>query len=269
MARAKAAAQQSCVSLPKSGGGSWTCTFDDEFDGSALDTSTWMPITTAGNGLANGPACWVDSPSNISVSGGTLNLTARKDEQPFTCPSKKGAFTTQYSSGQVATYGKFAQTYGRFSVRASFPAATVAGLQSSLWMWPQNNMTTGLTGEIDIAEVYSIYADRAIPYLHYAYDPTTVDAASGTNVVTNNYCLIQNVNAFHEYTLEWTPTTMTIRYDGATCLVDHYRTVGASPFDQPYFVALTSALGIGGNAYDPDTTPLPATTRIDWVRAWR
>jgi beta-glucanase (GH16 family) len=135
-------------------------------------------------------------------------------------------------------------------------------------MWPQDNIATGLTGEIDIAEEYSIGADRAVPYLHYAYDPATVDPSTGTNVVTNNYCMIDDVHAFHEYTLEWTPTSMKILFDGQTCLVDNYSTLGASPFDQQYFIALTAALGVGNNAYDPATTPLPATTRIDWVRAW-
>ena len=267
-ARAQAAADPACAPLPKDDGGTWTCTFDDEFNGTALDGSKWIPITTASNGRANGPACWVDSPNNISESDGTLNLTVRKEEEPFTCHSPRGDFTAQYSAGQVATYSKFAQTYGRFSVRASFPSSTVAGLQSSLWLWPQNNIAAGTTGEIDIAEEYSIGADRAVPYLHYAYDPATVDPATGTNVVTNNYCMVNDVHAFHEYTLEWTPTTIKILFDDQTCLVDHFQALGKSPFDQPFFVALTQALGVGANSLIPDRTPLPATTRIDWVRVW-
>jgi beta-glucanase (GH16 family) len=268
-ARANAAANPACADLPKSDGGTWTCTFDEEFNGTSLDKSRWLPITTAANGRADGPACWVDSPNNISVSGGTLNLTVRKEAQPFTCKSPKGDFTAQYTTGQVATYSKFAQTYGRFAVRASFPASTIAGLQSSLWLWPQNNIASGLTGEIDIAEEYSIGADRAVPYLHYAYDPTTVNAATGTNVVTNNYCMVKDVHAFHEYVLEWTPTTMKILFDNKTCMVDHFQTLGASPFNQPFFVTLTQALGVGANSYVPGSTPLPATTRVDWVRAWK
>jgi hypothetical protein len=42
-----------------------------------------------------------------------------------------------------------------------------------------------------------------------------------------------------------------------------------APFDQPFFLALTQALGIGGNAFNPATTPLPATTQIDYVRIWQ
>jgi hypothetical protein len=32
---------------------------------------------------------------------------------------------------------------------------------------------------------------------------------------------------------------------------------------------LTQALGIGLNGFTPGTTPLPATTRVDYVRVWK
>jgi beta-glucanase (GH16 family) len=256
-------------SIPKATGGNWTCTFDDEFNATRLDLKKWLPITTAGNGIASRPACFVNSTNNISESGGVLDLTARMEAAPFTCHSPKGDFTSQYTTGQVATYGKFSQTYGRFAVSAKFPATTIAGLQSALWLWPQNNAFTGLTGEIDIAEEYSSLADRAVPFVHYPYDPLSVSLDTNTNVVTNNYCLISDVNAFHAYAVEWTSTTIKVIYDGQTCLTDNLSVQGASPFNQPYFVALTQALGMGKNAFDPATTPLPATTQVDWVRVWK
>lgn len=167
----------------------------------------------------------------------------------------------------VSTYGMFSQAYGRFEIRAKFPAAKVAGLQSALWLYPQN-LTYGPwpgSGEIDIAETYSKYPDRAIPYIHYnepIYDPT----------VTNNYCMISNLGSFHKYVAEWTPTAITIKYDGAICMVHKINPVaplsGSAPFDQPFFVALTQALGVGDNAFDPATTPLPATTQVDYVHVW-
>jgi hypothetical protein len=44
--------------------------------------------------------------------------------------------------------------------------------------------------------------------------------------------------------------------------------VKPQPFDQPFFINLTQALGIGANLFDPATTPLPATTQVDYVRVW-
>jgi hypothetical protein len=36
-----------------------------------------------------------------------------------------------------------------------------------------------------------------------------------------------------------------------------------------FSTALTQALGVNTNADNPSTAPLPATTRVDWVRAWQ
>jgi beta-glucanase (GH16 family) len=256
------------TTIPKSTGGIWKCSFSDEFGGSVLDASKWIAQETATSGYTNGPtSCFVSSSRNIAVANGTLNLTARKEAAPFTCADPFGAFTTQYTSGMVSTSGRFSQAYGRFEVRASMPAATVAGLQESLWLWPVDATRYGSwpgSGEIDIAEVFSSHPDRAIPYVHY-------DTAGDLNV-TNNYCMIANLAGFHTYAVEWTTTTIKIMYDGATCLVDNWNPAfpltKPQPFDQPFIIALTQALGLGGNAFDPATTPLPATTKVDYVRAW-
>jgi beta-glucanase (GH16 family) len=252
--------------LVKPSGGVWRCSFDDEFNGSALDTTKWVPQQTALSGFHSGPECFVNSPSNISESGGTLNLTVRATAAPFSCG---GLYTTQYTSGSVSSYGLFAQAYGRFEVRAKLPAATVRGLQESFWLWPQNATRYGTTwpdsGEIDIAEAYSGYPGYAIPYVHYV-------AAAPDPHVTSYSCRITDPTAFHTYTAVWTTSTIAISYDGATCLVDSWNPYGLTkpaPFDQPFMLALTQGLGIGTNAFDPSITPLPATTQIDYVRVWK
>jgi beta-glucanase (GH16 family) len=266
---------------PGASGSGWRCTFDDEFDGTTLNPKNWSPMTTTQYGFRNEPGCYVDSPSAIAVSGGTLKLTTRPAATPFTCADPlHGNYTATYTSGSVTSSGKFAQRYGSFSVRAKFSAATVAGLQSSLWMWPSNADKYGpwpLSGELDIAEEYSVNADRAIPYLHYGYAPSSTVGTllsnlglTGTNIPTNDYCMITDVNAFHTYTMTWAPGTITIQFDGNTCLVDRYVASGLptpAPFDQPFFVNLTQGFGVGANA-PTAKTPLPATTEIDYVRAW-
>jgi beta-glucanase (GH16 family) len=260
------------VVMDKADGTPWTCTFDDEFDGTTVNTNNWNVVTTATSSYHSGSECYENSPNNVSVSGGTLNLTLMK-VKPFFCKEMTGGYSTDYTAGTVESDMHFSQTYGYFEVKAKFPAATVKGLQSSLWLWPVNDDYYGskwpASGEIDIAEWYSLYPTLAIPYIHY-------NPAGGSKAdpnVTNDYCSVANTNAYNTYAAVWTPTTITILMDGQTCLVDDWNPaspeVKPDPFNMPFFVNLTSAMGITTNAPASNiSTDLPATTNIDWVRVW-
>jgi beta-glucanase (GH16 family) len=262
---------------PKPSGGQWNCTFDDEFDAttgdpSSLNTSWWIPQETATSGYTTGPttspACYVNSPNNISVSGGALNLTVRREAAPFSC----GGLQTQYTAGMVTTYQRFSQTYGRFEVRALLPPTTAAGLQETFWLWPKNPSYYGNawpdSGEVDFSEFYSDYSSLDVPYIHY----NSAFSLSLTNTnTTYAFCPI-SLTQYNDYAVVWSPGSFTITVNGTTCLTDYYFPAGGlispQPFDQPFIIALTQALGIGQNAFNPYTTPLPATTSIDYVRVW-
>jgi beta-glucanase (GH16 family) len=262
---------------PKPGGGSWTCTFDDEFDPSTGDPNTlsswWVPQVSATSGYTTGPVgdqvCYVNSPDNIAVSGGALHLTVRQESAPFSC----GGMTTQYTGGMVSTWHTFSQTYGRFEARALLPSATVAGLHEALWLYPQN-LTYGAwpaSGEIDFSEFYSSNPSSDIPFIHYNYDPSTVNWSTSTNE-TSTSCPI-SYGKYNNYAVTWLPGKITITVNGKTCLVDNYipddGLVSPQPFDQPFFILLTQALGVAPDAFNPSTTPLPATLSVDYVRAWQ
>lgn len=265
---------------PKPDGSHWTCSFDDEFnsttgDATALNTSWWTPQDTASSGYTTGPTgyqvCYVNSPSNVWISGGALHLTVRKKAAPFACDS---SLTTQYTGGMVTTANSFRQTYGRFEVRALLPRTTVAGLQETLWLYPAQEIygPWPASGEVDFAEFYSEYPTLDIPYIHYYFDSTTVNPATNTNVVTN-YCPIAH-SQYNNYAVTWSPGSFTITVNGKTCLTDNYVPNGGltepQPFDQPFFVILTQALGgPGTNAFNPATTPLPASLSVDYVRVWK
>lgn len=254
----------------KADGSKWTCTFADEFTGNGLDSNKWTVQQTATSGFTTGPVgsnvCYVNSRNNVNVSSGYLNLTVRKESAPFNC----GSASTQYSGGTVSGYGKFSQTYGRFEVRAKVPAYALAGLQETFWLWPVNPTKYGAqpaSGEIDFAEFFSVLPNLAVPTVHY------VPASPDPNA-TSYKCTINDPSQFHTYALVWTPTTLTMIYDGTTCLVDAWQAAapltGSQPFDSPFFLVLTQALGIGPtNTFVPGTTPLPATTTVDYVHIWK
>ena len=259
--------------IKKSTGGYWTCSFDEEFNGTTYDTKKWVAITTAASGFSSRKQdCLTGSSKSVFVAGGYLNLKVQKEAAPFICRSQNISYTTQYTSADLSTYTKFSQTYGRFEIRAKVPNVKTKGLQESFWLWPDKPIDQDpgyypwpSTGEIDIAEVYHRYPDRAIPILHYYL------SALGQQY-TNNYCMI-DISQFHNYLLEWTPQVISIYIDGKLCMADnwnpHAPQVKAQPFNKPYFINLTAGLGISGNAFDPSTTPLPAITQVDYVRVWK
>jgi beta-glucanase (GH16 family) len=257
------------ATITKADGSAWRCTFNDEFAGTSLDRSTWFVQTSAVSGFGSHDDCYVDDPDNIAVRNGVLELSVLKEASPFVCnvPKRGDAYTTQYTSASINTYQRWAQAFGRFEIRAKFPASPVKGLHGAFWLWPDNPNKYGpwpMSGEIDIAEVFSQYNDRAIPYFHYL----------STGTVTNNYCTLDRVDDWHTYTLEWTTTALTVSYDGKVCLSHKIApaAVGTAPqpFDSPFIMALMEGMGVGGNSVSAaNLPPTPATMTVDYVRVWQ
>jgi beta-glucanase (GH16 family) len=246
----------------KSDGTPWTCTWGDDFAGSKLDTTKWFIQTSANSGYRAGGACYTDSTQNVTVSGGYLKLIARKVAKPFVCASSTGSFSTNYSAATISTYNRFSQTYGRFEIKAKFPASVLAGLQSSIWMYPVNvgSLPWPYSGEIDIAEWYSQYSGLVIPYLHYGTSYLDPNATKTT-------CKVALAGFIsHTYTLEWSPTSMKFIYDGKLCM-ENTAIAGQDPFNKAYMLVLGQLIGSDSNA-PTASTGLPATTQVDYVHVW-
>jgi beta-glucanase (GH16 family) len=256
--------------VEKADGTDWECAFSDDFEGDALDTTHWTVLSSLASGYRNGPECYLGDESplgadDVAVGDGVLRLTARALDHEVVCPSLGGDFPSRWTGAFVTTYGKYTTTYGRVEVRAAFPDVAVPGVHAALWLWPQDlAYGSEITGEMDLAEYFSQYPDRAVPFLHY-------QPAVAERTHTNNDCLVEDPGAMHTYVLEWEPGRATISYDGEVC-VDHDIAPapplsGSQPFDQPFTLNLTQALGVGTNAFT-EATPLPATTTVDYVRVW-
>jgi beta-glucanase (GH16 family) len=258
--------------------GSWSCTFDDEFNGTSLDTSKWQPQLTANSGYTTGPigneVCYVDSPDTIYENDGYLSLTVlRTNNQP--CKEPDGlSIGTHWQGGMVSSYQLFSQQYGYFQVRAELPAVSVRGLQETLWLYPENQSLYGPwpdSGEIDYGEFYSSQSTVDFPVDHFP------GSQNDPNASTTAGCGITGATPagqFNTYALSWTPTTITAYFNGVPCITDAYGSYVTSPdkapepFNQPFFLAFTQALGMGTDAPGPDT-PARATTELDWVRVWQ
>lgn len=243
----------------KADGTAWHCSWVDNFDGTSLSPNRWTVLTSRTANFGTRDDCFVNSPNNIAVANGILRLTTRRTAA-FQCATGNGSYTATGTSATISTIGHFAQTYGRYQIRAKWSYTTRPGLQASFWMWPKgsNGALWPITGELDVAEWFSQYPDRAIPYLH------TASAILNPSGATNNYCILTNPAAWHTYTLEWTKQRILIKYDGKTCL----DAGGGSPYDKPFNVSLTQAFGVKRNA-PTSATPFPATMQVDYVKVWK
>ncbi|MDX6374341.1 MAG: hypothetical protein QOD98_3329 [Nocardioidaceae bacterium] len=254
-----------CGTQPRKANGTyWSCTFVDDFNGTALNRTKWVPQTIFSTGDAlSGYACYDDDPSVVSVSGGTLNLSVRKNATALPCAN--GLPATPYRAGMVSTYHLFSQQYGRFEARFKTTATTAPGLQESWWLWPDDRdplaqLLWPLNGEIDIAETYSVYPDLGIPFLHYGQNDNG-GPIPGTN--TSWSCAAAR-GVYNTYTLEWTASRLEVFINGHSCLVN---TSGDSAFRKHYILNLTQALGTGTDAVTA-ATKVPAVMNVDYVKVW-
>jgi beta-glucanase (GH16 family) len=253
---------------PTDDGGTYICTFSDDFDEAALDRSKWLVAQTAFSGMRSpNNDCFVDDPDNVSVAGGLLRLTARVEERAFLClDGPLSSLIASTTAGAITTRGRFSQAYGRFEFRARMPATNVQGAHSALWLYPNSNLYGAWpnSGEIDVAEWYSAIPDHVYPSVHYAGEDH--DLSSGHN------CRVPTANTeFHRYAVEWTPTVMRFYYDGQLCFrhnpTPNAPLIGSQPFDKPFNVVLNQVYGGLWNA-PTDRTPDAVTMEVDWVRVW-
>jgi beta-glucanase (GH16 family) len=212
-----AAAAPAALTVPAG----WKLAFDPSFSGS-LDTGTWATCyswAAAGAGCTNNPTIekeWYLA-SQVSESGGTLNLTAKQETTPGTS-SSGAAETYACRSGMVTSKPGFNFTYGLISITAKLPYGP--GLWPALWLattsgqWPP---------ELDIMEHWYTEQDYKI------YDHTVGTSYLGGPVSTP----VDLSAGFHTFSLLWTKDRVTWYLDG----VEKFTTTDDVPQQAMYFIA--------------------------------
>ncbi|MFJ5260331.1 discoidin domain-containing protein [Streptomyces sp. NPDC088387] len=259
--------------------GNYTTTFFDDFLGTALDRNRWRVVRTGTEmGSVNGEAqAYVDSPQNIAVSGGLLQLRPRYCND---C-TQAGGGTYDFTSGRIDTNTKFDFTYGRVSARMRLPVGD--GFWPAFWLLGSDvddpSVSWPASGETDIMENIG-YADWTSTALHGP--GYSADGNIGARTV---YPGGGRADAWHTYSVEWTPTGMRFYLDG-TLVQETTRnklesTRGQWVFGHNQYVILNLALGGAYPAgWNQVTTPywgLPQSSvdriaaggvqaEVDWVR---
>lgn len=240
-----------CTPAPR-----WELVWEENFDGSEIDTTVWSRIP---RGTADWQNTLTDDPRCYALRDGRLVLRGIVNPDP-------AVDTAAYLTGGVWTKGKHAFEGGRVEIRARFGSAR--GAWPAIWMIPFDEAAypypTG--GEIDIMEHLNFDS------LVYQTVHSNYTLHLGGEEFPPRYVMEPiDPGAFHVYGVEFTADTLFFAVDGRrTHAYPRIETEkeGQFPFNIPYQLLLDMQLG-GGWVGRVDPADLPVEMEIDWVRHFR
>lgn len=241
----------------------WQIVFRDEFNGrrgSRPDTAYW---SCSLRGVSTWDR-WISSSDKVAfVRNGKLVCRAMRNR---TEPSDTALMLT----GAVDTRGKFSFQYGKIEVRAktnlhegNFPA---------IWLMPEEPAPRHPHGgEIDIFESFGTHRD-AYHTIHTNWTYLLKHTKPSNQFVRTYF----DVDQWHVYGLEWTPTSLIFYIDDEETgryLKSTDKEALANnqwPFDRPFYIILNQSLRQFGTTFggDPDVNYV-YETQFDWVRVYK
>lgn len=257
-----------------------TLIWQDEFNGTQLDTSKWN--YEQGYYLSDDPNSWgwgnaelqhyTDSEQNVYVQDGKLNITALNDPKSFPQDPNRYAL---YSSGKINTKDHFSFQYGRVDFRAKLPTGN--GIWPAFWMLPDEDVygPWAASGEIDIMEAKGRLPSTTSGAIHFGGQWPVNQYIAGEYHFPEGQTF---ANDFHVYTLIWEEDNFKWYVNGKFFFKvarDQWYSVAApnnpnAPFDQPFYIIMNLAIGghfDGGRS--PDPGDIPATMQVDYVRVYK
>jgi beta-glucanase (GH16 family) len=241
--------------------GDWVKTFDDEFDGAAIDLTKW---NVQGPNYYDKKSHW--SKDNVIVGGGVAKLhyekkTGRHNDNPIEKIS-------DYASGYLDTLGKWTQRYGYFEARMKLPRSP--GLWPAMWLMPDRGANAGPqwmrqdTGnggmEFDVME----HLTRWGPYRYNIAMHWDGYGKNHKQTGTEKIYLQPDKDGWIVSGILWTPGVMVIYGNGHEVARWEDPRISSVPSD------LMFTLPMGGWDNDAlDDSRLPADFEIDYVRAWQ
>lgn len=197
----------------------YTLDFDEEFNGTTLDTTKWMP-----NYLPHwaAPEDFAKTEGRYTISNGTLKQRVEQDQQPWN-PALDGTVVTSaiqtynasnwmrfngaQTKNNLPTFNGYSTKYGYFEVRAKKSSAGGGGHQA---VWLVGTNPTGPQSEIDFIETF-FSTPNSWRIMAYGWgDPDFFGAWQGETVPITG----SPTTEFHNYAMDWTPTQLKFYYDG-------------------------------------------------------
>jgi beta-glucanase (GH16 family) len=239
----------------------WTLSANYQFLGTSLAQDVWTPnwfgptssAITPGISIPYDQNCF--SPSNVSVAGGALMLTAVKQQ----CQTWNG-LTFNYASGNIRSTSRNAYTFGYFEAKIWFPVTNCErALKASagrycianhpaFWLDSAGtNIPTNNTSEVDIAEGLR---GRLCELVHFTSPSSPTSSLE--------HCSISGLSQWHTYGFAWDSTQAKFFLDGKL----------------QYVVPLPLGFNIPMSVFIDYSVPshwaptVPSTMKVGYVRVW-
>ena len=215
----------STAGLPTAVARDYKMTFHDEFDGTKLDTTKWGYQYGCFDPAQRSQAQYTDSPDNVSVRDGYLNLTARYSptktkwdgtQIPRTCKHGSVTYDAPFTSGMITTKTKdgkvlYAAPGTGFYAEARIKLPSARPSWSAFWgtgtkgAYPAN-------GEIDVFESKGYDPTHLMSNVHTPRigEPTKTTQHQG--MMTGDTASSQS--EFHTYGVRKTADAIEFYFDG-------------------------------------------------------
>ncbi|MBF7074232.1 glycoside hydrolase family 16 protein [Glaciecola sp. MH2013] len=253
-------------------GSDWRLVWNDEFDGTTINTSNWNYEVNCDGGGNQEFQCYTDSEENAFVSDGTLKIVSKLTEGA-------SGEDDDFTSARLTTQNKADFKYGRIVMRAKLPMGQ--GSWPAFWMMPTDSVYGGWpkSGEIDIMEAVNLGAMRSdgtpetnvYGTIHYGGGPASDFSGASYTPETSP------ASDFNTYAIEWQEgeirwyfndtlfatqrqSELNVSSTGEVVGLNHRgwyaelyniatgeleNNYSPAPFDQDFFLILNSA--VGGN----------------------
>jgi beta-glucanase (GH16 family) len=198
--------------------GTWTQTFDEEFNGSSVNTSMWTKGWQTSSEISGPVSSRCLSSAFVSESEGYLHLEVRK--QSSTCGGKEqpetGALVESNPNDGVSGHPGFAYSYGYVEWRVYLPGVEEAGCPAggcianwpALWSFPDDNSETPEIDTMEGLEEWVEEGGKSIAHKGRACFHFHPWPEVGTGACSPGYA------GWHTFASDWEPNNVTYYYDG-------------------------------------------------------
>ena len=209
--------------------------WNDEFNGTSVDTAKWNEVGPWGKPVSSTWANFRYSPSNVSVANGVATITAQRSGSNWT-------------GGILSTDTTKMFQYGFVEVRAQLPKGQ--GFWPAIWLYGGATADELDTMEFLGGDASSVYQTYHFPGGFHQAHPSSADWTSG----------------YHLFQMKWEPGRITFYVDN----VETGSWTQSVPSRPMYLMLNFDVGGAGDWGGAPDgSTPSTAQFNVDYVRIYQ